>query len=92
MAHWLAPLDKRRDSLRRYIDEMLSDDFLKLPALDFFPETRMRTDIRETKKEYILEAELPGFKKDDIKINIKDDYLIISAEKKSELRKSPKII
>lgn len=83
--NWLTPLDKRRDSLRKYIDEMLGDDLLKLPAKDFFPETRMRTDIRETDKEYILEAELPGFKKEEIKINIKDNYLIISAEKKEEV-------
>lgn len=83
--NWLTPLDKRKDSLRKYIDEMLGDDFLKLPAKDFFPETRMRTDIRETDKEYVLEAELPGFEKKEIKINIKDNYLIISAEKKEEI-------
>jgi len=83
--NWLTPFDKRRDSLRKYIDEVLGDDFLKLPAKDFFPEARIRTDIRETDKEYILEAELPGFQKKEIKINIKDNYLIISAEKKEEV-------
>jgi HSP20 family protein len=30
-----------------------------------------------------LEAELPGVKKEDLEINIKDDYLVIKGEKKS---------
>ena len=44
----------------------------------------MRTDVRETEKEFIVDVNLPGYKKDDIKIELKDDYLIISAEKVEE--------
>ena len=33
---------------------------------------------------YVLEAELPGFKKEDISIDIDKDCLTISAERKSE--------
>lgn len=43
-----------------------------------------RTDIRDEGEKYVMEAELPGFSKDDIKIDINDDYLVISAEKSSE--------
>lgn len=39
-----------------------------------------RTDITEKDGVYILEAELPGFKKEDIKIDIDKDCLTISAE------------
>ncbi len=39
-----------------------------------------RTDIREEKDKYILEAELPGFDKEDIKLDIDGDYLVLSAE------------
>lgn len=42
-----------------------------------------RTDIQDNKDEYILEAELPGFAKDDINIEINKDYLTISAERRN---------
>lgn len=43
-----------------------------------------KTDIRENENEYILEADLPGFAKEDIHAEIKNGYLTIHAEKKSE--------
>ena len=43
----------------------------------------MKTDIRETDdaKAYRLAIDLPGFKKDEITLDLKDGYLTISAEK-----------
>ena len=43
----------------------------------------MKTDIRETDdaKSYRMAIDLPGFKKDEISLNLKDGYLTISAEK-----------
>ena len=41
----------------------------------------MKTDFRETEKTYELDIELPGFKKDEIQIELKDGYLTVSAEK-----------
>ena len=43
-----------------------------------------RTDIKKQDGNYVLEAELPGFKKEDINIDIDKDCLTISAEHKSE--------
>ncbi len=40
-----------------------------------------RTDVTDTGDSFKLEAELPGFKKDDIKIDIENDCLTISAER-----------
>lgn len=39
-----------------------------------------RTDIRDAGDRYILEAELPGFQKEDIKLDLKDGILTISAQ------------
>ena len=39
----------------------------------------MRTDVIEKDDSYLLEAELPGFNKEDIKIDLKNDTLTISA-------------
>ncbi|MBN2558174.1 MAG: Hsp20/alpha crystallin family protein [Clostridia bacterium] len=44
----------------------------------------MKTDIRQTDNEYIIEAELPGFDKKDIKLELKNNYLTISANKEEE--------
>lgn len=43
-----------------------------------------RTDITEKDGTYILEADLPGFKKEDISVDIDKDCLTITAEHKSE--------
>ena len=38
------------------------------------------TDIQDTGKEYVLEAELPGFNKGDIHVEVQDGVLTISAK------------
>ena len=43
-----------------------------------------QTDIKKVDGKYVLEAELPGFKKEDIHIDIDKDTLTISAERKSD--------
>lgn len=43
-----------------------------------------RTDITEKDGQYILEADLPGFRKEDISVDIDKDCLTITAEHKSE--------
>lgn len=44
---------------------------------------QFRTDIRETENEYVLEADLPGFAREDIDLSIENGYLTISAEHKT---------
>ena len=41
----------------------------------------MKTDIRETNKTYELDIDLPGFKKDEIQIELENGYLTIRAAK-----------
>lgn len=44
----------------------------------------LKTDIRETENAYILEADLPGFAREDVRAEIKNGYLTIRAERSSE--------
>ena len=44
----------------------------------------MKTDIKETDDGYELIVDLPGFKKEDVQINLDKGYLTISAVKKEE--------
>ena len=40
----------------------------------------MKTDIKETDDSYELKIEMPGYRKEDVKAQLKDGYLTISAE------------
>ena len=55
---------------------------------DFFagnmPINSCRTDIRDDGDKFVLEAELPGFDKSDINLDINGNYLILSAEHNTE--------
>ena len=41
----------------------------------------MKTDVRETEGSYELDVDLPGFKKDEVSVELKDGYLTIQAAK-----------
>ena len=41
----------------------------------------MKTDVRETENSYELDVDLPGFKKDEIQLQLENGYLTISAAK-----------
>lgn len=45
---------------------------------------RMRMDVSETEKEYLVKAEIPGVQKDDIKVAINGNQVSLSAEIKDE--------
>ncbi len=55
----------------------------------------MKTDVKETDKGYEVAIDLPGFKKDELHLELNDGYLTISAEKgldKDEKDKNDKYI
>ena len=43
----------------------------------------MRTDIKETDDSFELDVEIPGYKKDDVKVQLKDGYLTVNASRES---------
>ena len=46
---------------------------------------RVLTDIQEDGDNFVLEADLPGFKKEDVKLDLDNGYLTISAQRNEEL-------
>ena len=44
----------------------------------------MKTDVRETEGSYELDVDLPGFKKDEIHLELNNGYLTISTQKTLE--------
>ena len=67
--------------------ENLFDDFFDFPwGRDYYTARTntnrlMRTDVKETDQTYELDIDLPGFKTDDIKVQLKDGYLTVAATK-----------
>jgi HSP20 family protein len=45
---------------------------------------RPKVDIKETEKDFLIHADLPGIKKEDIHMEVKDGVLSISGERKQE--------
>ena len=65
----------------RMLDEMDRRLMTSVPAV-----TAFRTDVLDTGDAFKLECELPGFKKEDIKLDVENDCLTISAERKAETK------
>ena len=74
--------------------ETFLNDFFDFPVYDQGVNDKtsglMKTDIMENEKDYEIVMDLPGFKKDEIKGELKDGYLIITAarEQKEEKKDS----
>ena len=73
-------------------DNLFDDDWMDFPFdRDFWGKKNplygknanrvMKTDIREHDRGYELDVDLPGFKKDEIKVELENGYLTISAAK-----------
>ncbi len=69
-------------------DDFFHDDFAMLPMWNGrnplygkHAKNMMKTDVREMENTYELDVDLPGFKKDEINVELKDGYLTISAAK-----------
>ncbi|TCL72416.1 HSP20 family protein [Hydrogenispora ethanolica] len=62
---------------RKFFPDFFNEEFFNRDIASF------RTDISDTGKEYLIEAELPGFDKEDITVEVKEDRLTIAATKES---------
>ena len=75
-------------------EENLLNDWMDFPRMDFPDIDKklygknashiMKTDVHENEDGYELDIDLPGFKKDDIKLSLENGYLFISANKEHE--------
>lgn len=67
------------DDIDRIFDNMLDEMDFRISS--YYP---MKVDIKERDDKYLLEAELPGVNKEDINIEIRNDVMTISVERKEE--------
>ncbi len=79
----LLDIDQMFDRLRR---EFFSPDTLRSFDESFIP----KVEVKETEKNILVSSELPGMTEKDINVTLRENYLIIEGEKKSEKKKEEK--
>ncbi|MDO5399625.1 MAG: Hsp20/alpha crystallin family protein [Eubacteriales bacterium] len=69
-------------------DDFFEDPFGMMPALRTrdvlygkHGKSLMKTDVRELDNGYELDMDLPGFKKDEVQVDVRDGFLTVSAAK-----------
>jgi HSP20 family protein len=85
--------------MQRRLDQMFDDIYsgtfpnLMQPTQDllgFEEEFSPPCDINETDSHYLMTFDLPGVKKDEIKIEARDNQLVVSGERKKEHKEEAK--
>ena len=75
----LIPFSREENNLWNYLDSMERSLFSGFGDMSQF-----RCDIQDKGGSYLLEAELPGFQKEDISLDLNGDSLVITARHNSE--------
>lgn len=74
----------------RLFSEMWSETPMDAPIVASTPAFAPTCDIHETDSHYLMSFDLPGVKKEDIKIDLQDGTLTVSGERKEECEKKGK--
>jgi HSP20 family protein len=77
---YIPGLGRMQHEMNRMFDEFFRGDTGSMPARNWFPVV----DIEETGDSYILRAELPGIRKEDVRITFDNNLLTIKGEKTTE--------
>ncbi len=76
------------DNLHRELNNFLRDTFLEgalaLPSHMKTMALRPAIELKQTDKEYKIKVQLPGVNKEDIHVDLENDFLTITAETKEE--------
>ena len=76
--------------VQKSFNNFMDDFFATVPSIfhDDFGASSFRSftpvNVKETENDYVLEVVAPGFQKEDFKINLDNNTLTVSAEKKEE--------
>ena len=75
------PLDR---TMRSVLDFVSHDPFFRPASLDFSEEGTLALDVAEENGDIVVRASLPGFRKQDVDVQIHDGVLSIKAEHTQE--------
>jgi HSP20 family protein len=69
------------DRFASLFDDFFSDDFFPIRSLQ---RDTFKLDVKEEGNDYIIEADMPGIKKEEIQLNYQDGYLSIAVEREEK--------
>lgn len=70
--------------LRQMMDRLFDDSFFRSPTFGSWDEGTLAVDISEKDHEMVVRASLPGFKKEDIDVQVHEGVLSINAKHTEE--------
>lgn len=79
-------LARAEDAFERFIDEMAGSKNLASGLAEFSPSC----DIEEEGNRYLMKFDLPGVKKDQVKVEVDGDRLTVRAERREEKKSETK--
>lgn len=90
MMYTMVPYRTRRAAARPMMNDLLGDRFFRsfFDMGDMVGAAGFRVDVREQEDAYILEAELPGVRPEDVTLTAEDDVLTIAADVNTEKKTS----
>lgn len=72
-----------------FFDDFFGKDFFNFPAVERKAETTVpAVNVKETENSFIVEAAIPGVKKENVKVELNENVLSISSEVKNEANES----
>lgn len=71
-------------NIRSVFDDLFDENFDRSWAQPTPSKWHPAVDVLESKDSYLIRAELPGMKREDIKVEVKDETLVLSGERTSE--------
>ena len=77
---------RKRDDMVDFYD--LIDDFFSTSPMRRSRNESFKLDVREEDKRYLIEADLPGVKKEEVKVSYDDQVLTIVIERQEEKEES----
>lgn len=82
----MVPYRSRRELSRPMMNDLFNDRFFRhfFDMGDMVGSAGFRVDVRDQENAYILEAELPGVKPEDVTLTTEDDVLTIAADINTE--------
>ena len=70
--------------VRSVFNDLFNENFGRSSAQPSMSKWYPAVDVLESKESYLIRAELPGMKREDINVEVKDGTLLLSGERKSE--------
>lgn len=72
------------ESMQARLNQLFGDRPLPMPNGDLLGDWAPAVDIQETEKEYVVKADLPEVRKEDVKVELENGVLSVEGERKQE--------